>query len=161
MYPAAEGQTMDVVPVDFASRAVVHLFCRARPTSSIYHVCAGRGHAITTTEFFTAVVEALTCFDPDWTAQGFPAPAGAPVEAFQAFRRTVELVGHPRLKAVVRRVDQCARPVEVPKYFDTREFTQHLAGSDLALPLFGTYFPRVVAHALRNGFRVTRRPWDT
>ena len=160
LYPSGEGQTVDMLPVDFASSAVVHLFCSARPASSIYHVCAGRNGAITTTEFFATLVEALCAADPQWTTQGYPSPTGAPVEALRAFRKTVELVGHPRLKAVVRRVDQCVRPVEVAKSFDTRAFTEGLTGSGLSLPLFSAYFPRVVAHAVRNNFRVTRQPWE-
>lgn len=160
IYPAAEGQTMDILPVDFAAQAVSHLFRRPEAINPIYHVCAGRSAAVTTTEFFAALAEALAQADPGRTTQGFPEPAGAPAAAFRAFRKTVELVGHPRLRAVVRQLDRFARPVEVPKQFDTQAFERDLAGSGCSLPAFRAYFPRVVAHAVRNDFRVTRRVWD-
>ncbi len=159
MYPAAEGQTADMLPVDFVARAVTYLFCDAGLTRPIYHVCAGR-EAITTTDFYTLLLEALAHCDPDWTAQGFPAPLGAPLAAVRAFRDTVELVAHSRLRAVVRRVDQCMRPLDVPKTFDTRGFTHDLAPSGLAPPSFRSYFPRVVGYAARNHFRMRPLPWE-
>jgi nucleoside-diphosphate-sugar epimerase len=160
LYPSGDGQTVDMLPVDFAADAVAHLFCTPRPTRPILHVCAGRDGAITTSEFFVGLVDALGTIDPQWRAQGLPMPTGAPLEALRAFRKTVDLVANPRLKAIARRVDRCIRAVELPKVFDTEAFTASLQGSGLSRPSFRSYFPRVVAHAAANGFRPTRRPWD-
>ena len=158
LYPAGEGQTVDLLPVDFAARAIAHLFCSPQ-TRPIFHVCAGDA-AIATGDFFVAIVEALRELDPQWRAQGLPMPIGAPVEALREFRKAIDLVANPRLQKMVRRMDQCVKPVELAKRFDTTAFEAAMEGSGLCLPAFNAYFPRVVAHAARNGFRPTRRPWD-
>jgi nucleoside-diphosphate-sugar epimerase len=159
MVPGDPSQPLDLCPVDFAAQALVHLFHQRFEAGATYHVCAGARRSFTLGEFFPVLHSCLAQADPGWARHGYPMPVPVSPEAYEAFVATADLVANPRFQMIVRIVRSFTRPLESPKWFDTRRFDAALEGSGLELEHARVYLPTLVRRAVEWRFRAPH--WET
>jgi nucleoside-diphosphate-sugar epimerase len=149
MFPGAEGQTVDLIPSDFAAAAIHHLFAGSGAAGMTYHVCAGADKSFLLDEIFPAMDSCLAAADAAWRGRGQPLPLRVAVDVFQRFVDIVELTANPRLQQIIRQTRKVTEQLEVPKVYDTRAFAKGIAGSPaLALSHIREWLPQIVAGAM-------------
>ena len=159
MFPGAPGQTIDLIPADFAASAIQYLFAGPFASGTTYHVCAGSDRSFGLDEMFPAIDSCLTATDPAWRSRGQPAPLMVPAEVFQKFVNVVELTGNRRLRQIIRQTRTVTQQLEVAKVFDTRIFDRAIGGNPaLALPHVREWLPAIVARSVATGWQQPPRP---
>jgi nucleoside-diphosphate-sugar epimerase len=149
MFPADDGQRIDLIPADFAAAAVHHLFTTAFVPGQTYHVCAGEGGSFALDDLFPAIDEYIAAVDPEWRRRGQALPLPVSADVFRDFVDVVELTGNKRLRQIIGQVTTVTRQLEVPKTFDTRAFQAAAAGvRSLALPHAREWLGASVARAI-------------
>jgi nucleoside-diphosphate-sugar epimerase len=153
MIPGDPGQTVDLIPADYASDAIAFLFRRAFAAGARYHVCAGSARSYSLDDLLVAFEAAIAAVDPGWLAHGYPRAVNVTSEVFEQFTETVEQVAHVGLRSVVRQLRMFTRQLEYPKHFDTSRFERDLAPSGLGLAHARDWLPVLAAHGVRTGFQ--------
>jgi nucleoside-diphosphate-sugar epimerase len=158
MFPGAQGQTVDLIPSDFAASAIQHLFAGSFAPGATYHICAGGGRSFGLDEIFPAIDSFLLASDEAWRGRGQPLPLAVAPEVFQRFVDIVELTGNRRLRQIIRQTRTVTQQLEVPKVFDTRRFDRAVDGQRaLALPHPRQWLGRIVARGVQTGWQQPSR----
>ena len=158
MVPGDADAPLDLVPVDFAARAITHLLLRSFRPGACVHVVAGPARSFALGAFFEAYVEAVRAAEPGWGRHGYPTPTCVDPATFAAFVETIDLVANRRLQSIGRAVLAFTKQLGAPKWFATEALEEGLAGSGLDLPHARAWLPTLVRHALAARFRQPR--WD-
>jgi nucleoside-diphosphate-sugar epimerase len=159
MFQGAEGQTVDLIPSDFAAAAIHHLFTEPGAAGKTYHICAGADKSFLLDEVFPAIDACLAGTDAAWCGRGQPLPLRVAVDVFQRFVDIVELTANPRFQQIIRQTRTVTQQLEVPKVYDTRAFAKGIAGRPaLALPHIREWLPQIVAGAMATRWQQPPRP---
>ena len=159
MYPGSDGQTVDVIPSDFAAAAVLELFAHGFVPGATYHVCAGADRSFALEAVFPAVSDWLAVADPDWSARGQPLPLPVSVALFDRFVKVVELTGNRRLRQIIRQTRMITRQFEIPQAFDRRRFEAAIGATPaLQLPHARAWLRPVIEHAVKLAWRQPAPP---
>ncbi len=150
-------QAIDLIPVDFAARAVIHLFEESFVPGSTLHVCAGKARSFTLGELFPAVDTYLAAADPAWVSRGQPLPVMVTPEVFRDFADIVELTGNPRLRQIIRQTNTVIRQLETPRIFDTTVFDRAMAGNGIRLCHAREWLEPIVARGAETHWEQPRR----
>jgi len=154
MFPGSPGQTVDLIPSDFAASAVCHLFAGPHAPGATYHVCAGVDRSLGLEEVFPVIDSILLECDPGWRGRGQPLPLFVEAGVFGRFVDVAELTGNRRLRQIIRQVRQVTRQMEAPKVFDTRAFDRALQGQPgMLLPHARVWMQQVIARGFATGWR--------
>jgi nucleoside-diphosphate-sugar epimerase len=158
MFPGAQGQTVDLIPSDFAASAIHHLFSGSFASGMTYHICAGGDRSFGLDEIFPAIDSCLTATDSAWRGRGQPLPLTVAAEVFQRFVNVVELTGNSRLRQIVRQTQKVTQQLEVAKVFDTYAFDRATAGIPaLALSHVREWLPQILARGVATGWQQPSR----
>jgi nucleoside-diphosphate-sugar epimerase len=120
------GQDIDLIPVDFAAQAILHLAGAGFTPGATFHVCAGHDRSFSLGELFPAIDSLLAGIDPSWRGRGQPLPMMVPPEVFRDFVNIVELTGNPRLRQIIQQTHTVTRQLETPRIFDTTRLDRAL-----------------------------------
>lgn len=150
-------QPIDLIPVDFAARAVIHLCLDSFEAGRTYHVCAGAKRSFKLRELFPAINSYLTRSDPAWEGRGQPLPVLVTPEVFRDFVDIVELTGNRRFRQIIQQVRMVTRLLETPRSFDTTKFDQAIAGNGLSLTHAREWLEPVVARGVDTRWQQPRR----
>ena len=158
MFPGAQGQTVDLVPSDFAASAICYLFTGPLASGMTYHICAGAARSFGVDELFPAVDSWLAATDAAWRGRGQPLPLPVTVDVFAEFVNIVELTGNRRLRQIIRQTRKVTQQLEIVKVYDTRAFDRAIAGNPaLTLSHVREWLPQIVAHGVATGWRQPSR----
>ena len=158
MVPGVEGQTVDLIPSDFAAAAMCFLLSGSLAPGMTYHICAGADRSFRVDEVFPAIDAWLSASDAKWPRDGKPVPLVVAAEIFAKFVDVVELTGDRRLRQIIRHARRVTRQLETAKVYDAREFRNAMAGSDVpSLPHVRDWLPTIVARGIETGWRQTTR----
>jgi nucleoside-diphosphate-sugar epimerase len=158
MVPGVEGQTVDLIPSDFAAAAMCFLVAGSRAPGKTYHICAGADRSFCVNEVFPAVGASLAVIDEQWSRQGRPMPLVVAGDIFAKFVDVVELTGNRRLRQIIRHAHRVTRQLETAKVYDTREFDAAMAGSGVpSLPHVREWLPAIIARGMQTGWRQPAR----
>ncbi len=158
MFPGDAGQLLDVIPSDFASRAVWHLLDRNFTAGKTYHVCAGRDRSLAVGELFPKIAACIAAVDSSWERLGRPLPLAVSSAVFQNFIEIVEMTGNTRLRDVVRQMQTVTRPMESPKIFDTTQLDLDLANDGPSLTNAREWLQPIITHAVETSWQHGLRP---
>ncbi len=117
MMPGVEGSTVDLVTTSYVGDAIARLAFRDDLARTSVHLCAGRG-ALPLQELLDVTWERWA-IDPAWRRRSIPRPALADLRTYALFERSIEEIGEPSLKRVVRALSHFAPQLAMPKRFDT------------------------------------------
>ena len=158
MFPGAEGQSVDLIPSDYAAAAIHHLFAGSGAAGKTYHICAGADKSFLLDEVFPAIDSCLAATDAAWRGRGQPLPLRVAVDVFQRFVNIVELTANPRFQQIIRQTRKVTEQLEVPKVYDTRAFAKGMAGRPaLALSHIREWLPQIVAGAMATKWQQPAR----
>ena len=143
MVPGGEDHPVDLVPMDYAARAVARLVTAAAHPGHTYHVCASTD-AIPQGELLDLTMEAIARGRPAWRTRAIPRPAVVDLETFELFRRSVDAVGDSVLRDATAVISAFAPQLAYPKVFDDEGLRQALQGSGIERPCVRTAYARMV-----------------
>lgn len=145
LLPGRETSPVDLVPGDYVADAVARLALRDDVLGETFHLCAGGG-AIQLGEMLD-LTEQVWGRDAAWRRRSIARPALCELPVYRLFERSVEQVGEPRLKQVLRSMSHFAPQLALEKRFDT-------SGADRALgapaPPVRTYWACMLDHLLAH-----------
>ena len=154
-------QAIDLIPSDFAARAIIHLYEQAFAAGTTYHVCAGQTRSFALGDLFPAVDSYIARGDPSWEGRGQPLPVMVTPEVFRDFVDIVDLTGNPRLRQIIQQMRTVTRQLETPRIFDTTMFDCALVrngvGNGIALPHAREWLEPIVAHGVDTHWQQPRR----
>jgi nucleoside-diphosphate-sugar epimerase len=158
MIPGVAGQTVDLIPSDFAAAAICFLVSGSLAPGMTYHVCAGADRSFRLDEICPAIDAWLSANDAQWPRQGRPVPLVVAAEIFAKFVAVVELTGDRRLRQIIRHARRVTRQLETAKIYDTSAFANAMAGSGVAsLRPVREWFPTIIARGVETRWRQTTR----
>jgi nucleoside-diphosphate-sugar epimerase len=158
MIPGVPGQTIDLIPSDFAAAAICHFLSAKFASGVTYHICAGGDRSIGLDELFPAVSSCLAETDAAWRGRGQSPPLIVAAEVFKQFVSVVELTGNRRLRHIIKQTRSITRQLEIAKIFDTHGLDQARIGNvALALPHARGWLPQIIAHGVATRWRSTLR----
>lgn len=152
MVPGHPGSRVDLVTVDYAADAALHLFERRFEPGRTYHLCSGPAGSLPLGELIDAVLEAFRSHRPEWRRRGIERPAVVDPATYELFARSVEETGNAVLLGAIRAVQSFADQLACPKTFDTRATAAALAGSGLRPSPVLEVLPKVVRACLETGW---------
>jgi nucleoside-diphosphate-sugar epimerase len=150
MFPGRPDQIIDLIPSDFAARAIWHLSGRAFQSGSTYHICAGRDRSFRLDELFPSVAMCIGEVDARWKRRGQPLPIPVSSDVFQQFIQIVELTGNPRLKEIIQQMETVTRQLDTPKVFDTMRFDRAIAPYGPPLTHVREWLQPIIARAIET-----------
>jgi nucleoside-diphosphate-sugar epimerase len=154
MFPGSPGQTVDLIPADFAAEAVLHLFAGSSVPGATYHVCAGADRSFGLDEICPTLDACLAAADAAWYNRGQPLPLIVTAEVFAKFVNVVELTGNPKLQHIIRQTRTLTQQLEIGKIYDRREFNRATAENPtLQLHHARQWLPQIIAHGLALGWQ--------
>jgi long-chain acyl-CoA synthetase len=144
--PGFHGTPVDIVPVDYVSRAVTHLVLQARQvTGSTFHIAAGHRRSWTAGDVIDRAVE---YFNRSEEANRIPAVRFIPPPVYR------ELLG--RMKSVGERLQKMVSLYEpylsLSRLFDTTNTTRALCHTGIAPPHPCEYFERLLDYCLASNW---------
>jgi hypothetical protein len=144
MVPGDLSTLVDLVPVDFAARALHHLVMRRFEPGATYHVAAGPARSCTLDELLDETVRAFERSRPAWRKRRIERPAVVGADTYALFTRSVAESGNVLLQRAVQAVQAFAWQLAYPKTFDTSAADAALAGTSIVAPHCRDYYGKVV-----------------
>ena len=159
MFPGAAGQTVDLIPSDFAALAIRFLFDGSFAPGMTYHICAGTDKSFGLEEIFPALDVCLSAADAAWRGRGQPLPLPVTADVFEKFVKIVELTGNSRLRQIIRQTRTVTQQLEIAKVYDSQAFARAIAGNPaLNLSHVREWLPQIVARGMATGWQQPARP---
>jgi nucleoside-diphosphate-sugar epimerase len=155
MVPAREDSAADLLSLDHAANAIAFLATRAFQAGAVWHLCAGED-AIAAGELLDLTMECIVEYRPSWRRRAVERPVLVDLATFELFRRSVEEIGDPALRASTAVVSHFAPQLAFPKAFDDRNCRAALLASGLQRPPIREVWRRVVRQLV--GTRVPEQP---
>ncbi len=144
MMPARPHCPVDLISVEYATRAIVELLCNRFERGGIYHLSAGRDY-LPLDRLLDLTYETFSRNRPAWRRRAIERPVVADLETFELFRQTVEATGAPGLLESLRLLSSFAPQLLYPKTYDDSRCQFALQGSGIVRPQLREFFPRIVA----------------
>jgi nucleoside-diphosphate-sugar epimerase len=152
MVPGREDAPVDLIPVDFAADASLHLFERAFTAGATYHLCAGATGSSTLGGLLDATVSAFERYRPAWRKRSIARPALVDLDTYELFVRSVEEAGNEVLLQATRAVQAFAYQLSYPKVFDSRRADASLVAAGLHAPPVLDYYDHVVRWCIETNW---------
>lgn len=151
MVPGELGSRIDLVDVEFVTRAVAWLFGEGFEPGETYHLIAGAERSFTLEEFINTTYRVLGELDPVWLDRGIEPPPIVDAAVFEILATMVSTVDDPEAAAVLAALASFVPQLLHPKEFDT-------TGRDAVLPAtiaptpIDDYFASVIEYSLDTGW---------
>jgi thioester reductase-like protein len=138
--PCSPGTPLDVVPVDFVSNAIHHIFMRTELcTSKIYHIIAGSEKAATVGEIVDYAVEYFNSISPDGSLAGVTfLPANSDYEATTFFQS--------KGRRMLQLVKMYEPYIRVERSFDNTNTIEALKGTNISAPKLSSYYSTILKY---------------
>jgi nucleoside-diphosphate-sugar epimerase len=153
MVPGCDDSLVDLVALDYAASAIVHLAVDGFVAGGTYQICGGMD-CLTLRAMLDLAFECFLRFRPAWRKRAIEKPAVVPLRTFELFVRSVEEIGDEGLRSSVGVLKHFAPQLAYPKRFDDSGL--RAAMPDLRKPLIRELFPRVVRCLIECGWEPTR-----
>lgn len=152
MVPGDLATRIDLIPVDFAARALHQIAARAFAPGRTYHLCAGAARTCSLDELLARTVEVFERSRPAWRKRRIARPAVVDPDTYALFTRSVQESGNVVLQRATEAVQAFAWQLAFPKTFDTTEASAALAGSGIAAPHVRDFYANVVAYCVETNW---------
>ena len=161
MMPGSDGSPVDLIATDYAVDAVRVLAGDRFAAGATWHVCAA-GTALPQAELVDLIVAAFLRHRPAWRRRAIEKPAIVDLETFELFRRSVDAVADPALRASVAVLAPFAPQLAYPKTFDDAACRRILDAAGVERPSLHATLDRVVRHLVESNWTVGQeaRAWQ-
>jgi long-chain acyl-CoA synthetase len=151
MIPGSPESPVDLIATDYAVAAIRHLAGEGFVPGRTFHVCSG-GDALSEAALVDLAVDAFLRYRPAWRRRAIEKPAIVELETFELFRRSVEAVADPALRAAVAVLAPFAPQLSFAKVFDDELCRQALAAADIVRPPIRETMMNVVQYLIENNW---------
>lgn len=148
MVPGREDSPVDLLSMDEATSAIATLAVDAFQPAATWHLCGGQS-ALTAGELVDLTMAVMHQHRPSWRRRAIERPVFVDLETFELFRRSVDQVGDPAMRAAAGIVAQFAPQLAFPKRFDDRGCRTALSGAGLRRPPIRDVWTHVVKRLVR------------
>jgi len=152
MVPGTPDYVVDLIPSDYASRAIINLLIKPLTFGNTYHITAGADRSFTLQELLEQSFKSLTRFDPEWARKGYPSPPIVSQQTFDLFLSSAEDAGNILVHNVLGAMKHFAHQLTFPKEFDRTNIDAALPSYHIDLPHISTYYPDVVKYCVSTKF---------
>jgi thioester reductase-like protein len=152
MVPGELATPIDLIPMDFAARAMHQLFMRRFQPHQTYHICAGASRSCSLDELLAQTAEVFERSRPAWRKRRIARPAVVDSETYALFVRSVEESGNVVLQRATQAVQAFAWQLAFPKTFDTSRTDAALVDSGIAAPHVRTFYGKVVTFCVQTNW---------
>lgn len=149
MVPGDEDARIELVDLEYVSRAVAHLFTQVFTPGATYHLVAGRERTFTLKEFIDANHRIITELDPTWAARGIEIPPIVAGSLFGMLTDMISAVSDPDGAAVLGALRNFVPQLLHPKEFSTGNADSALPAEIVASDI-RDYYPRILEYCLRS-----------
>jgi nucleoside-diphosphate-sugar epimerase len=151
MLPGSAGSPVDLVATDYAVASIRYLSGEGFVPGRTWHVCAG-ADALGEAAVVDLAVEAFLRYRPAWRRRAIEKPAIVALETFELFRRSVEAVADPALRASVAVLAPFAPQLSFPKTFGDEQCQAALAGAGIVRPPIRDTLMNVVQYLIETNW---------
>lgn len=152
MLPGELSTPVDLIPVDFAARALGALVTRAFRPGETYHLAAGRARSCTLDELLGETVAVFNRTRPAWRRRRIERPAVVDADTYALFVRSVEESGNVVLQQATRAVQAFAWQLAYPKDFATGRTDAALTPFSISALHVRDFYGRVVEHCVHTSW---------
>lgn len=152
MVPGRLSTPVDLVPMDFAARALSALAVQGFEPGRTYHIAAGSARSCSLDELLDETVAVFRRTRPAWRKRRIERPAVVDSGTYALFVRSVEESGNAVLQQATRAVQAFAWQLAYPKEFDTRLTDAALAPFGVSAPCVRDYYGRVVRYCVETSW---------
>lgn len=152
MIPGDLATRIDLVPVDFAARAMHRLVTDRFEAGRTYHLCAGGSRTCSLDGLLSMTVDAFERTRPAWRKRRIVRPAVVDPDTYALFVRSVRESGNVVLRAATDAVQAFAWQLAYPKTFDTVHTDGALDGTGIVAPHVRDYYGKVVAWCVASNW---------
>lgn len=150
MLPGSDDVPLDVVPHDWAARAVARLATEAQ-SGAVLHLCAG-ARALQLGALLDRTLSLLRA-SPEFRRRDVSRPSMVDAATWRLFSATVEEVGEPRLRRILAGLSHFVPQLSLPKRFETAR-ADALLGEPA--PAVEVWWPRMIAWLLETRWAPAR-----
>jgi len=144
MMPARPHCPVDLISVEYATRAIAQLTCHRFSPGGIYHLCSARDY-LPLDGLLDLAYETFSQCRPSWRRRAIERPTVVDLPTFELFRKTVEQTGALGLIESLRLLSSFAPQLLYPKTYDDTQCQAALAGCGIQRPSLREFFPKIVA----------------
>ncbi|MBI4428383.1 MAG: SDR family oxidoreductase [Ignavibacteriales bacterium] len=142
--PGSPRTPTDVVPVDYVSNALCHIFLKTdEGIGKTFHLTAGESAATTAGEVVNLAVE---FFNRMTDRREIPYVKFLPLRIFHVFRRMM----FNRAKRALRLIDAYESYLSIPKNFDNSNTMEALRGTSIGVPRYKSYQERILRYCVEH-----------
>ncbi len=138
--PGDPAARIDLIPSDWAARALAFLIDHAFVAGGVYHLCAGPEGSLTLGQMLDCTLEAL------------PGPVKLPrlvsLREYEQYVEKAVRAGDRLLNELLRVLGFFLPHLGLRQLFDNRRARQALAGGRIELPPIGSYYSKVVRYCV-------------
>ena len=153
LLPAFPGDPcghIDLIPADWAAKAIRYLCMQKFEPGATYHVCAEPQRSFCLQELIDATFTALES-SPHAKRRAFRKPAILSPSEFDAMLQAAQQGGRGKVVSLVKPLGYFLPHLALPKVFGAERLHRGLRDrSDLSVPDIRTYYPKVVDYCLQT-----------
>ena len=157
MVPGEAASPVDLIAADYAVDGLCCLSGSGFAAGRTYHVCAA-GDTLTLDELLDLALAAFVRCRPAWRKRAIERPALVALETFELFRRSVEAVADPRLRAPAAVLGHFAPQLTFAKRFDDGGARQVLESAGIRRPPIRETIARTVEYLIDHDWRGAADP---
>jgi nucleoside-diphosphate-sugar epimerase len=154
MVPGHLDSLVDLLPVEFAARALHNIMMHRFEPSTTYHLAAGAESSCTLDELLDETVRAFERSRPAWRKRRIDRPAVVDADTYALFSRSVAESGNVVLQRAVEAVQAFAWQLAYPKTFDTAVADAALSGTSIVAPHCREFYGKVVEYCVASNWSV-------
>ena len=152
MVPGDLATRVDLIPVDFAARALQHFAGTGFQPGRTWHLCAGAEGSWSLDELLTETVRVFESSRPAWRKRRIERPAVVDADTYALFTRSVDESGNVVLQRATQAVQAFAWQLAYPKTFDATLTKQALATTGIVAPPVSGYYAKVVRFCVETNW---------
>lgn len=150
LVPGTPDYVVDLIPGDYAARALCLLFTDHFEPGGVYHLTAPPEKSYTLGELLDESYRYLGEHDAHWAKRRYPKPLITSQEAFDLSLLTIRQANNPFMAGILGAVSHFADQLSYPKTFSRKNVAACLPEYDREMPHISEYYGKVVRFCLET-----------
>lgn len=150
MLPGEEDYKVDLIPSDYAVRALLAAFKDPEAIGKTFHIASIPEKSYSLSEIIDKTYDIFARLDPEWKSRNYPKPAIVEPETFDNFIEAVEQTGSEIVSRMLSIVKSFSGQLSAPKVFDQTNLENVLNSPVESLPHIDDYYEKIVYYCLKT-----------
>jgi thioester reductase-like protein len=149
--PGVPDGHIDLIPVDYAARAIRYLVDKNFRAGTTYHICAEPARSFTLQQLLDATIDAFAV-SPSSKKRNRQRVSVVDSAAFDQLLQWAETSGDERVRRALVPLSYFLPQLAAPKVFDASHARRDLRGSGIEPPHIRTYLGQVIEYCLQTNW---------